>query len=480
MKLIALILLFPLVASAQLNLGPKSIHQTEYENHRHDSFDVTAQSTPVTPFLSKSGEKTVLSKKVYGWHPYWVSSSAYLSYDYNALSHIAYFGYETDSATGGYTTIHDWNTTPVIGYAHQRGVKVTLTVISFGLDQNDKLLGDTVKQQRMINTLISLLKSRSGDGVNFDLESVRNTQRANLVAFMRRATTQIKSQILGAEISMASPAVDWSGSWDFFQLGQICDQLIVMGYDYYYTGSSTAGPVAPLEGESYNITRTVDTYIAAGVPREKILLAVPWYGLDWPVQSAARKAAATGTASSRTYVVAEQMAGSYGKTFDQSTKVPWFSYMSGSSWRQAWYDDSLSLAMKYNLVNSRAIGGIGIWALSYEGGKSEIWNGIRSVFATTGVEFTTTNNPDKFQLLQNYPNPFNPATNIELRIANREFVTLKIFDMLGREVASLVNEQREAGTYTVRWDASGVPSGFYFYRLTVGDVAETKSMIVLR
>ena len=480
MKFIILILLFPLVVSAQYDVGQKSIHQIENELHRHDSVGLTVQSTAVPPFLSKSGGKSSLSKKVYGWHPYWVSSSAYLSYDYNALSHIAYFGYETDSATGGYTTIHDWNTTPIIAYAHQRGVKVTLTVISFGSDQNDKLLSDTVRQQRMINSLITLLKSRNGDGVNFDIESLRSTQRANLVAFMRRASMQIKSQVPGAEISMATPAVDWSGSWDFYQLAQICDYLVVMGYDYYWSGSTTAGPVAPLEGESYNITRTVDTYLATGVPREKLLLGLPWYGYDWPVQSAARKSGATGTATSRTYVVAEQMAGSYGKTFDQATKVPWISYQSGSIWRQVWYDDSLSLAMKYGLVNSRAIGGIGIWALSYEGGKSEIWNGIRSAFATTDVEVTTRTNPDRFQLLQNYPNPFNPTTNFEFRIANVGFVTLKVFDMLGREVTSLLNEQREAGSYTVRWDASGVPSGVYFYRLTVGDFSETKSMILLR
>jgi spore germination protein YaaH len=480
MKFIVLILLFPLAVSAQINVEQKSIHQMEYEIHRHDSVDWSAQSTAVTPFLSKSRGKAILSKKVYGWHPYWVSSSAYLTYDYNALSHIAYFGYETDSATGGYTSIRGWDTTPIIAYAHQRGVKVTLTVISFGLDQNDKLLGDTVRQQRMISTLVSLLKSRSGDGVNFDIESVRNTQRANLVAFMRRATTQIKSQLPGAEISMVTPAVDWSGSWDFYQLAQICDYLVVMGYGYYWSGSTTAGPVAPLEGESYNITRSVDTYIASGVPREKLLLGLPWYGYDWPVQSAARKSSATGSATSRTYVVAEQMAGSYGKSFDQSTKVPWFSYQSGSLWRQTWYDDSLSLAMKYNLVNSRAIGGIGIWALSYEGGRPEIWNGIRSAFATTGVEIITGTNPESVQLLQNYPNPFNPTTNIGFRLTSRGFVSLKVFDALGREAASILSEQRESGSYTVRWDASGVPSGVYFYRLTVGDVVETKSMIVLR
>jgi cyanophycinase len=73
--------------------------------------------------------------------------------------------------------------------------------------------------------------------------------------------------------------------------------------------------------------------------------------------------------------------------------------------------------------------------------------------------------PRTFMLEQNYPNPFNPTTNFEFRIANCELVTLKVFDVLGREVARLVNDVRSAGVYTVRWDASSFPSGVYFARL---------------
>lgn len=488
MKSLSLALLVPMLALAQQEVEHKSIHQLESELHRNDPVKVSEEPSVVVPFLPKAGGASVLARKVYGWHPYWAAASAHLYYDYNALSHIAYFSYETDTATGGYTTIRGWETTPIFAYAHPRGVKVALTVTNFGYDQNDKLLSDTLKQERMITTLISLLKSRSGDGVNFDLELVRNTQRANLVSFMRRASTRIRAEIPLAEISMATPAVDWSGSWDFAQLAQICDYLVVMGYDYYYKGSSTAGPVAPLEGENYNITRTIKTYVEAGVPGQKLLLGVPWYGLDWPVQSSERKSPATGTASSRTYVVAEPMAVSYGKVFDQTTKVPWFAYNNGSTWRQVWYDDSASLGMKYGLVNARDLGGIGIWALSYDGGRPEIWNGIKSAFTPTGVETIVEEAPQRFELLQNYPNPFNPTTTIGFRISNFGFVSLRVFDVLGREVTTLVDEMRQPGLYTVQWDASLLPTGVYMYRLCVGETSigtersfiETKRMTLLR
>jgi len=88
--------------------------------------------------------------------------------------------------------------------------------------------------------------------------------------------------------------------------------------------------------------------------------------------------------------------------------------------------------------------------------------------------------PEGFVLHQNYPNPFNPSSNIRFAIASSDFVSLKIFDVLGREVATLVNETLEAGTYTAKWNATGVPSGMYFYRLSSGTNTETKKMVLLK
>jgi len=91
------------------------------------------------------------------------------------------------------------------------------------------------------------------------------------------------------------------------------------------------------------------------------------------------------------------------------------------------------------------------------------------------------NNPiDEFTLSQNYPNPFNPATTISFALPVQSFVSLKIFDLLGREVATLVSEKLSAGTYTRQWNAANVASGFYFYRLRAGNSIETKKMIFLK
>lgn len=115
-------------------------------------------------------------------------------------------------------------------------------------------------------------------------------------------------------------------------------------------------------------------------------------------------------------------------------------------------------------------------------------NGVyRSNQSTISVE---KNNfvADNFSLEQNYPNPFNPSTTIRFAIPaviasgakQSELVTLKVYDILGTEVATLVNEQKAAGTYEVKFDATGLSSGIYFYKLQAGSLVETKKMILLR
>jgi hypothetical protein len=99
---------------------------------------------------------------------------------------------------------------------------------------------------------------------------------------------------------------------------------------------------------------------------------------------------------------------------------------------------------------------------------------------TGAAEFTGSGLPTATQLLPNYPNPFNPSTTIEYVLGLRSPVSIKIYDVLGREVATLVDEVKQPGVYTVRWDASKQSSGVYIYRLQAGEFVQTKKMIVLR
>jgi hypothetical protein len=87
---------------------------------------------------------------------------------------------------------------------------------------------------------------------------------------------------------------------------------------------------------------------------------------------------------------------------------------------------------------------------------------------------------DHFSLEQNYPNPFNPSTSIQFAIANRQFVTLKVYDVIGNEVATLVNEEKAAGSYKIDFNATSLSSGVYFYKLQTNSFVETKKMTLLK
>jgi hypothetical protein len=106
---------------------------------------------------------------------------------------------------------------------------------------------------------------------------------------------------------------------------------------------------------------------------------------------------------------------------------------------------------------------------------------IIQILVMTSVHNTSNQlSPIRIELQQNFPNPFNPTTNILFSLSGRSYVSLKIFDLLGREVASLISEEIPAGSYSRQWNAAKMSSGIYFYRLQAGSFTETKKLVLLR
>lgn len=137
----------------------------------------------------------------------------------------------------------------------------------------------------------------------------------------------------------------------------------------------------------------------------------------------------------------------------------------------------------------------GTWYNFFEDTQTEVSGGVQQItlapgeyklFTTklfgmpTSSELDENGLPARFALHQNYPNPFNPSTNITFDVAKTGLVTVEIYNLLGQKVADLVNESRAAGTYTVRFDASGLSSGVYIARFTAGNVVQTQKMMLLK
>lgn len=141
----------------------------------------------------------------------------------------------------------------------------------------------------------------------------------------------------------------------------------------------------------------------------------------------------------------------------------------GASWRpvstgSVWNYEITALAVADTYVYA-GIMGTGVW-------KRPISEMI------TGAEEEHSVLPHGFWLEQNYPNPFNPSTTIKFQIPKSSFITLKVFDLLGREVVTLVNEEMTPGSYNRRFDGSGLASGVYQYRLQAGSYTQTRKLIL--
>lgn len=427
--LMALLISAPMRTSAQeAPEEHRSIHRIEWESHGSTGSGGENEDAlpPISggPMLSEASPR--LAKRVFGYRPYWVPADDYLSYDYTAITDLGYFGAEIDTATGGLGALHGWPTAAVIQAARARGIRVALVVTCFGSAQNSAILGNPSRQSRLVNDIVAAVGGGNGEGVNIDFEEVGVAQSVALVAFIQQLADRLHAAAPGVQLSMAVPAVDWSGTFDLAKLAGICDYLIMMAYDYHYTGSANAGAVSPLGGDAYNVARSVETYLMKGVPASKLLLGVPWYGYDWPVVDSTKGANTTGIAISSLYKDAEPAAQLSGKRFDTATSSPWYAYFTASGWHQIWYDDSLSLALKYRLVTQKQLAGIGIWALSYEGGRKEIWSGISQAFAVPSL--VAKNEREEASLAASFERA------LEMAREDPDGITIQAFDLLGRQV----------------------------------------------
>ncbi len=350
-----------------------------------------------------------LTHTVYGWYPWWMGS-AYLNLEWDLISHLSFFSMEANS-TGAIIEDHDWpqNWSGLIATAQNAGVPITLTCTLFDSGNINTLIGNSGYRSNLIANLISECLAGGAVGVNIDFEG-SSLNAANLVLFMTELRTALNAAIPGAHLSMATPAVDWTGCFDYDALAAQCDTLIAMCYDYHWRGGSP-GPVSPLTAGSlwsqWCVTWTVADYITYLTPRSKLSVGVPYYGYDWVVSgdpSTYPVADGAGNADARLYNFIRSSHGGYTKHWDTHSQTPWYYYTSGSDPRQVWYDDADSLGRKYDTVLDEELQGIGIWAMGYDNGYTDLWDVVEEHFSVA-VTPTPTPTPTPTATPTNTPIP---------------------------------------------------------------------------
>ena len=213
------------------------------------------------------------------------------------MTHVAYFrvgltGSGTPTETSGWNAIAD----DLVEAAHAVGTKVHLTVAVFDEATQNSVLGSATHRANAVSALAALVSERGADGVNVDFEEPPTQSERQPVSFV----TALKAEV--DEVYVDTPAVDWSGAYDYSGLSDASDGLFVMAYDYHWGGDP--GPVGPLYGGSpwgiHAMDWTLEDYRTWGAADDKIVLGVPMYGREWPSASDAVPGTATGDATSLT------------------------------------------------------------------------------------------------------------------------------------------------------------------------------------
>ena len=312
---------------------------------------------------------------IFGYLPYWESAA---NIHWNVLTHVACFSVEV-SATGSITSLHGWPWTSTINTAHAHGVKVILVATCFDPNSISTLINNATYKATFFANMKNQMLLGSADGLNIDFEGT-GTWRSQINAFMADLTAYMHVQIPDSEVTFAGPAL--ASGWDLVGLAQSCDGIFIMGYAFWGSWSSTSGPCAPLTGGSTNITNTVVSqyYPVTQVMPEKLILGVPYYGGHWTTTTSAARSTVVSWVGSTRFSNDQPNSQTYGRLWETASQTPWYVYQVSGTWHQVWYDDSQSLGLKWQLAQDRGLQGVGMWALNYDGTRTELWNELQTRF----------------------------------------------------------------------------------------------------
>jgi spore germination protein YaaH len=428
-----------------------------------------------------------LDKQVYGYLPYWrMDAGTAGRLDYNLVSTIALFGLgikrdgNIDTAWKGYTAYVSDNATAVTNAAHAKGVRVVPTFQLFDsgtLIKMKAFLHSPAAQSRFIKQALALMERRSADGANFDFEPMPQALSLDYARFMAKFKAAMRRQFPTAKLVAATSA--GAPLTLVHALAPIVDQMLVMTYNYRWSGSTVTGAIAPLD----NTTRTVKLHIArylSQVPPSKLILGVPYYGYDWPVTSTVpnatvkRPVAKWGGVWSVSYSSARNFLAAHPDVVlqhDVSEGSAYFTYWDTVSltFRQVYFEDELSVAAKYDYAIATGLAGVGIWTLDNDRGYTQLYDVLRAKFynpthrATVGAaasRATRSASTVKVTHVERVRNTGN--------VPERGTIVWRIFDPRGRMVrkGSLTvsiypNVTRKLTTTTILGTPSGLRPGTY-------------------
>lgn len=327
--------------------------------------------------------------QIVGFLPYWLLSKADKDYT-QYLTTLTYFGLVVDAdgkpiylaqpgeEEPGWTALKGEKAEAFLSSARKQNLKRSLLVHSADEEKIAELIQNPeVSARALVSEVAPLMTNRGFTDLNLDIESFRPASvsaRTNFAAFVRTVTEEIRAANLGTvTIEIAPIAFAKQFLIDPNEIGAMVDYVVLMAYDYHYSGSLIAGPVAPVGGAGSEREFDVEVAVAEAVrriPKEKILLGIPLYGYQWEtlekMEGSATIPGGASTASTRRVSELLSVCATCSAVIDPVSREPYVIVSQDGYYKQIYYENESSLREKILLAEKYSLGGVALWALGYE------------------------------------------------------------------------------------------------------------------
>ncbi len=356
----------------------------------------SAPPAPAPPSLATA--TPLAPHEVFGFAPYWTLPQSG-GFDVQGLTTIAYFAVPInpdgtlDHSGAGWNGYQSQALVDLVNRAHAAGDRVVLTVNDFGQSSLNALTSSPTAATTLASALVAAVEAKNLDGVNLDLEGEGSGDQKGLTALMATVSTALHQVNPHWQVTMdtyASSAGDPGGFYDIPALAPYVDGFFVMAYQLNLESASSAA--SPLTSAMFSDLQTAAQY-AAAVPPSKVILGLPFYGVDWPTSDGTQAATATGGATPLAY--SQIVSAGHPLYWDPVTDTAWTSYQVGNQWHETYFEDPTSLYMAAQMAQWWHLAGVGIWALGMDGSNSGLLAALdgfapAAKLATPGPDSTTT------------------------------------------------------------------------------------------
>ena len=367
---------------------------------KKESFKEQVLSAQTENLLPKSLKK----KEIIGFLPFWLVKEAKI--DYTKITTLVYFGISFDkngkivrlsddsTEEPGWTRFNSDELSTILTTANEKNIHTELAIRAMENDTITGIVNNPLARKNTIENAIEQMKNKKFGGINVDFEyqgvpDMHSIENFNVFLDEIGKALRAANPRYTLSVDTYADTVKKVRLWDLKKISKEVDKVIVMAYDYTQMSSVRAGPVAPLSGSpdkyEYDVTQTVKDYLSI-IPKEKIILGVPFYGYDWPTfdqtpMSEARKDSNNyGSPALSSYKRSMELVSEKNLKieWDEDAQTPWFAYKDPekNTWREVYFENEKSLIKKLDLLISNDLSGIGIWALGYDGNDPILINTI--------------------------------------------------------------------------------------------------------